>query len=343
MKSLKTLAAGLAAAALVASSAMAQEVTLRLHQFLPIQAAIPGKAIDPWIARIQEESGGRILIEHYPSMQLGGSPVSLYDQAKDGVVDIVWTVLGYTPGRFPRSEAFELPFMVTTAEATSRAFDRYVREYAMEEYADIHPILFHTHGPGLLHVKGSGVHELADMAGLKLRGPTRIITGMLEDLGATAVGMPVPAVPENLSKGVIDGAVIPWEVTLPLKITELVNTHTGFTGEHGLYTATFVLAMNKASYEALPDDLRAIIDANSGIEAAALFGRAMDEADIAGHQKGVDSGNEIITLDAEETARWEAAAQGAVIRWEAELAGAGIDGPALLEAAKALIAEESAH
>jgi TRAP-type C4-dicarboxylate transport system substrate-binding protein len=48
---------------------------------------------------------------------------------------------------------------------------------------------------------------------MKLRGPTRVITGMLEQLGAVAVGMPVPAVPEAVSKGVIDGAVIPWEVT----------------------------------------------------------------------------------------------------------------------------------
>lgn len=342
MKSL--IAAAVAATALAAGSipAAAQEVTLRLHQFLPLQASIPARAIEPWIEKVEAESGGRIVIEHFPSMQLGGSPVSLYDQAKDGVVDIVWTVLGYTPGRFPRSEAFELPFMVTTAEATSRAFDRYVRGHAMEEYADIHPILFHTHGPGLLHVRGDGVASLDDMDGLKLRGPTRIITGMLEDLGATAVGMPVPAVPENLSKGVIDGAVIPWEVTIPLKIPELVETHTELTGDRGLYTATFVLAMNRDAYEALPDDLKAIIDANSGPDVAALFGRAMDEVDVIGREKAVESGNTIITLDEAETERWRAASEPVVTRWLGEMEAAGIDGAALLEAARALVEEESA-
>ena len=72
--------------------------------------------LEPWAQKVTAESGGRIAFEHYPSMQLGGKPPALYDQAKDGVVDLIWTVLGYTPGRFPGSEVFELPFMATTGE-----------------------------------------------------------------------------------------------------------------------------------------------------------------------------------------------------------------------------------
>src|SRR3546814_15642663 len=89
----------------------------------------------------------------------------------DGLVDLIWTVLGYTPGRFPKSEAFELPFIVTTAEATSRAFHEYVLANAMDEFEDVHPIVLHTHGPGLLHVRGKAVRSLEDMVGLKIRTP----------------------------------------------------------------------------------------------------------------------------------------------------------------------------
>jgi len=322
-------------------AAWAQEVTLRLHQFLPPQATIPAKAITPWIAKVEAESGGRIKIEHYPAMQLGGKPPALYDQARDGVVDIVWTLLGYTPGRFHKTEAFELPFMVTTGEATSKAFYDYVQANALDEFQDVKPLVLHTHGAGLLHVREPGVSSLKDMKGLKLRGPTRITTAMLENLGATAIGMPVPAVPESLSKGVIDGAVIPWEVTLPLKVAELVKTHTGFQGKHGLYTATFILVMNKARYDSLPADLKAVIDANAGIEAAALFGRAMDNGDAVGLKKAQDSGNTIRMLDAKETARWEEAAQPTIDAWIAEMSGQGIDGKALIDKARALIAKYS--
>ena len=103
----------------------AQDVTtLRVHQMLPAQATIPSKAIEPWTQRVAEASGGRLKFELYPAMQLGGAPPDLYDQAKDGVVDLIWTVLGYTPGRFPKSEVFELPFMVTKGEPTSVAFQK---------------------------------------------------------------------------------------------------------------------------------------------------------------------------------------------------------------------------
>jgi TRAP-type C4-dicarboxylate transport system substrate-binding protein len=341
---IRHLFGGLAAIAVtlgLAAAAQAQEVTLRLHQFLPPQATIPANAITPWIEQVESQSNGRIEIEHYPAMQLGGAPPALYDQARDGVVDIVWTLPGYTPGRFNKIEAFELPFLVTSAEATSKAFYEFVQKNALDEFDDVKLLVAHTHGPGLLHVRGDGVHSLDDMEGLKLRGPTRVITGMLERLGASAVGMPVPAVPESLSKGVIDGAVIPWEVTVPLKIPELVDTHTGFSGDHGLYTATFVMVMNKDSYANLPDDLKQVIDDNSGIEAAALFGRAMDGGDKVGLEKAQATDNEIITLDAEETERWKEAAEPTVESWIAEMNEKGIDGAALVEDARALVEQHS--
>lgn len=336
MKHFATLIGAVATAAVLSGTALAQDVTLRLHQMLPPQATIPAKAITPWAERIEEQSEGRIKIELYPTMQLGGAPPQLFDQAKDGVVDVIWTVLGYTPGRFPKSEVFETPFMVTTGEATSRAFQKYVEEYAMDEFADVHLIAVHTHGPGLFHMKDP-IEKLEDIKGKKVRGGSRIINELLISLGAEPVGMPVPAVPEALSKGVIDGTTIPWEVTTALKSSELVHNHTGFTGDHGLYTQTFAVVMNKDSYNNLPDDLKAIVDANSGVEVAAEFGRAMDMGDEGGLKVAQDLGNNIITLDAEETARWVEVSQPIIDNW---IAGTP-DGQMLFDAAKALVDEES--
>lgn len=338
----KLFSAGVVAAGalMVAAPATAQEVTLKLHQFLPLRAAIPGKFIAPWIERIEAQSGGRIKVEHYPSMQLGGKPPELAQQVTDGAVDIVWTVLGYTPGRFPRAEAFELPFMVSTAEQTSVAFQKYADKHMAGDFPGLKVIAVHTHGPGLIHSKAP-INALQDIEGMKLRGPTRVITGMLGQLGAVAIGMPVPAVPEAVSKGVIDGAVIPWEVTLPLKMAELVTNHTGFSGDRGLYTATFMFAMNKARYDALPDDLKKVIDDNSGVEAARLAGRAMDEVDKIGFAKAEAAGNTIVTLDAAETARWKAAAEPVIENWIAEMDGKGVDGAALAQDARDLVAAES--
>lgn len=315
---------------------LAQDVTLRLHQMLPQQATIPAKALVPWAEKVTAESGGRIKVELYPAMQLGGKPPELYDQVKDGVVDLTWTVIGYTPGRFPTTEAFELPFMVTTGEATSKAFHEYCEKHCTKEFEGVKVIAWHTHGPGLIHSKGV-VNKLEDLKGMKLRGASRVINQMLEKLGAAPIGMPVPAVPESLSKGVIDGATIPWEVTPSLKISELVTNHTGFSGQNGLYTATFVFAMNQASYDRLPDDLKKIIDANSGVTAAAMMGKAMDEGDKVGLGIAEKAGNNIIVLDDAETQRWKDTATPLIEAWEAEMTAKGMDGKALVEEARALI------
>lgn len=335
--SLKNLVAVLLVA-VSGSMALAQEVTLRLHQFLPPQSTVPAQLLAPWAERVEAESNGRIKVEMYSSMALGGQPADLYDQAREGIVDIVYTLVGYTPGRFPRVEVLELPFMMTNAEATSRAYwDLYESDMRDADYRDVHMIATWVHGPGLLHVRGDGIHRLEDMKGLKLRGPTRIIIEMLGELGATPIGMPVPAVPEALSKGVIDGAVVPWEVTTALKLAELTDSHTDFAGDHALYTAAFVLAMNKARYDSLPPDLKAVIDANSGPEVSAMFGRIQQEADAVGKAVAVERGNEIVTLDEAEAERWKQAAKPVVEKWFADMETKGIDGRALHERARKLI------
>ncbi len=262
------LGAAIAFGTLAAMPATAQEVTLKLHQFLPAQANVPAHILDVWADKVEADSAGRIKVDRYPAMQLGGKPNELYDQAVDGVADIIWTVAGYTPGRFPHAEVFELPFIMTDAEATSRAFwDLYESDMKDADFKDVHMLGTWVHGPGIIHSK-TPITSVADLNGVKLRAPTRTTTMLFAALGATSVGMPVPAVPESLSKGVIDGAVIPWEVTTALKVPELVSNHTEFPGA-SLYTTSFVFAMNKGVYDGLPDDLKAVIDANSG---AGVFG-----------------------------------------------------------------------
>jgi TRAP-type C4-dicarboxylate transport system substrate-binding protein len=325
---------------LAALPAAAQTVTLRLHQMLPPQATIPAKAIVPWAQKVEAESGGRIKVQLFHAMQLGGAPPQLFDQARDGVVDITWTVLGYTPGRFPKTEVFELPFMSGSAESSSKAIQEYVEKFAADEFKDVKLIAVHTHGPGLFHTK-QPVTGLESLRGMKVRGGSRIINNMLTKLGATPVGMPVPAVTEALSKGVIDGTTIPWEVTPALKVSELVKNHTTFAGKEGLYTQTFAFSMNKASYDKLPPDLKKVIDNNSGQVAAALFGKAMDDGDKTGREIAVKAGNRITELELAEVQRWRRTASTVETDWVNEVKAKGIDGTKLASEARALIAKYS--
>lgn len=319
-----------------ATMSTAQEVTLRLHQFLPPQANVPKNIIEPWIETIETASEGRIKIDHFPAMQLGGKPPELIGQAIDGVADIVWTVSGYTPGRFPHTEVFELPFMMTNAEATSRAYWDMAQKYMVDgEFSDFHLLGAWVHGPGLIH-SADPIETPADLNGVKLRAPTRVTNMMFSGMGATPVGMPVPAVPEGLSKGVIDATVIPWEVTGALKVPELVTNHLEF-GDASLYTTTFLFAMNQNAYNAMPDDLKKILDDNSGVEFSAFAGKQMQLDDGPAREFALDLGNQVTTLTPEQVDEWRAAAASTVDAWIAEVGEQGMDGAALIEEAQALI------
>ncbi|WP_435139985.1 TRAP transporter substrate-binding protein [Pseudopelagicola sp. nBUS_19] len=332
------LLGGAAAVVMTTGAAMAQEVTLRMHQFLPPQANVPKLILDVWADAVEKDSGGTIKIERYPSMQLGGKPPELMDQAIDGVADITWTVVGYTPGRYPSTEVFELPFMVDDARAASYAywkmFDANMKD---TEFKNVHILGTWVHGPGMFHTN-KPIAQPSDLQGMKIRGGSRLVNELLTLTGATPVGMPVPAVPEGLSKGVIDGTTIPWEVTAALKVPELVENHTEFEGP-ALYTLTFVLAMNKARYESLSDDMKAAIDKNSGLDFSVFAGGTQADADGPARELAVKRGNNIITVSEEEAKEWGAVVQPIFDTWIADMAKRGLDGQAMINEAKMLMDE----
>ncbi len=334
--------AGAAVAAplvLRATRANAQEVTLKMHHFLPPVANGHSKFLKPWADKVGAESNGRIKIDIFPSMQLGGTPPQLYDQARDGVVDIVWTLPGNTPGRFTGIEAFELPFVSNKrALVNSLALTDYAQQNLAAELKDVHPICVWAHDHGLIHANKQ-VKTMEDLKGLKLRFPTRLAGEALKALGANAIGMPVPQVPESLAQRVIDGAVIPWEVVPSVKVQELVKFHTEIPGSPTFYVATFILAMNKAKYEALAPDLKAIIDRNSGAAAAGMAGKVWDEQAIAVSEMVRKRGNTITVIEEAEAARWRKTTEPVIEAWIKSTKEKGLDGEKLLASARAALAK----
>lgn len=332
-------AAVAAAIGLCATSALAQEVTLRFQHFVSPASANPTYFMQPWADAIEEQSGGRIKVELYPFMQLGGAAPNQFDLIRDGAIDGGWVIPAYQPNRFPEAEAMELPFMTTKSgeEASAAAWD-FTQEFLMDDFADVHVIAAHMHGPGIVHKRGAAIEAVEDFAGLKLRGPSRPATLLLEELGATPIGMPVPAFPEALSKGVVDGGVITWEMSPSLKLNELTDSHTDVAGDQALYNLYFIWAMNKDVYEGMPEDLRAIIDANSGMMASQWAGRAHDTGDVVGRDLMAADGNEIAQLSEEETARIRALGEQVTANWITEMDGKGYDGAALVAAAQAAVA-----
>ena len=333
------LAGALLAAPAVIRDARAQtpQVTLKLHHFLPPVSNVHRHLWTPWIKKVESESGGRIKIDMYPSMQLGGTQPQLYDQARDGVVDIIWTVLGSSPGRFPRVEVFELPFIVAKRGVpNAKAVQEFADTVAKEEFKDVHPLCVWAHDHGLIHANRA-IKTLEDLRGLKLRSPTRLAGEALSALGANGIPMPIPQLAESLAQRVLDGCVIPWEVVPAVKVHELLKFHTEIPGSPTLYTTTFILAMNKPKYESLPADLKKIMDANSGQMLAAMAGKMWDDQAKVVEEMVRKRGNNISEISQEEAARWRKATEPVIDAWIKQAKDRGLDGTKLVETARALI------
>jgi len=297
---------GVVALAFAAGSAAAQEVVLKVHHFLPPQATIQAAFFNQWCEKIGKESAGKLKCQIYPAMQLGGTPPQLFDQARDGVADIIWTIPTYQAGRFLKSEVFELPFMAKNAETGSPALWEYIQKNSLDEFKGTKLIAAHLHDGSLLHFSGKQVKTLDELKGLKVRAPTRIGSKFLAALGAAPVQMPVPQV---------DSAA-----ALPR-----------------MSNSIFVVAMNQAKYDSLPPDLKKVIDANSGIETSKAIGKAFDATTEPGKKSAAAAGGVFDILSTAEYDRWNKATESVVTEWISDTNAKGGNGKALYEDAKAMI------
>ena len=314
--------------------ANAQEYRFSIHHFLSPKAPAQKVLLEPWVKAVEKASSGRIVFEIFPAMSLGGRPSELYSQVRDGAADLVWTLTGYTPGTFPRIEVFELPSVHGgDARATNLAIQDLMPQIA-GDLADVHPILVHVHTGNALHLAKGRVEAVKDFEGLKVRSPSRTGAWMLEKLKAEPVGMPVPALPQALSKRTIDAGLVPFEVAIPLGLSELTKASVELHGGSRFGTATFLFAMNKSSYNSLPDDLKKVIDENSGVELAESMGKAWNSIEPIGIGKVREAGNLLITISEKDSRAFEPVFDAVAERWVTEVNKKGINGSDLLSKAK---------
>jgi TRAP-type transport system periplasmic protein len=318
--------------------AQSAEATLKLHHMLAPLSMAHQKFLAPWAKIVEDASGGRLKINLFPAMQLGGAPPQLFDQAKDGVVDMIWTVPGYTAGRFPMMETIELPFVANKrAIVNSKAFQEFGDKHLKNELKDVRPICVWTHDHGLIH-SNKQIKTAADMQGLKLRFPTRLAGEALKALGANAIGMPVPQVPESLANKVLDGAVVPWEIVPALKIHELVKYHTEIMGSPTLYVASFIFAMNNGAFDKLSNESKEVIVKHSGQFAAQMAAKAWDEtAAQVSDMISKRPGNTITQIDAAEAANWQKMTQPVTDGWFKTMKEKGLNGEELLADLQSLL------
>lgn len=329
---------------IVANILIAKEnkTTLLLHHFLSPSSPTQTELLAPWAKKLEEVSNGKIKVQIFPSMSMGGKPSELYKQARDGSADIIWVVAGYTPGVFSRTEVFELPTVhIGDAVATNMAIKENF-DLIKDDFKDVIPLLIHVNAGNAIHTTNKKVAKLEDLKGLKLRTPSRTGGWLIEAMGAEPVGMPLPAFPLALSKNAIDGGLIPFEVFPPFKFYDLTKySAEGVNGER-FGTSVFLLLMNKDKFNNLSKELQEIIMKSVDIDMVKSAGKIFMDAEKPGIKLQAKSANsEIVKIGKEELEKFNSVGQIVVDKWIKEANKKGFNGKKLVDSARESIKKYS--
>ena len=331
-KTIGRVAAMTGVAMCLATGAGAQEVKFKFHHFSSPRGwdgkVMVGRVVD----QIQKESNGRISIKVFPGMQLGGKPSALVNQVSDGVVDMVYTLPGYTAGRFPILAALELPFLgAAGAEVTTGLAWDFYDKYAHKDFKGFRPVSITMTDTGLLHTTKKKVTKIDDLSGLKIRVASRYIGVTVKALGGVPVQMPLPAVYEALARGQVQGMMIPWMIMKPFKLHDVTSHHL----EIPAYHSTLLQVISEKSYQKLPADLKAVIDKVSGREISQWISHRQDIEGRKSREYGVKRGAKISTLSPAALEQWTARATTSHDLWAKEMDKRGHKGAEMLAFLKA--------
>ena len=318
------------------SSASADSIELKLATFEPPKAFIADKILAAWAEKVNMESGGELDVKVFAGGVLGGPPKQ-YDIVKGGVADISWTVLGYIGGQFPLSSVIELPFLTKTSAAGSKALNiLYDEGYLDKEMEGIKLIGLHSNPGYHIHMKEDNVVNPSDFAGKKIRVPSKMVADILAKLGATGVKVPAPGTQEALQKGVLDGTPFPYTAIGSFRLQDVTKYHT----ELNISNATFGLIMNEDKYNSLPDNLKKVIDNNSGHAFGDWAASLIDAQNAKMKDEVMGLDGHVITIASDEVlAEYKSILAPVESEWLDEMQGKGLDGQAVLNRAREVIAD----
>lgn len=289
-----------------AQPAAAQDDTvyrLKLSDYSPPVHHQHGIIFANWANELAERSNGRLIVDLYPSQQLG-TLSQQYNLARRGDVDFAFVLHGIPAGRFPLTELAHLPMLFESSEQSAQVLMDLVPDYLAAEHRGVRILYMFGHAPGSIYTVTRPVRRPEDLRGLRIRHPSSVIGETLRSWGASPAGMPVGEIASNLDKGVIDGLVMPYDGIFGFRLAPFVR----YATEVFSYVATFAFVMNEQTYADLPPDLQRLIDDTTGKRAAREVGARWDAIEVPGREYTLESGVEIISLSEAERAVFAEAA-----------------------------------
>ena len=272
---------------------------------------------EAFVKELEERTGGRIKTQYFG----GGSllkPPGMYNGIELGVADMGFAHVEYTPGRFPVTEACDMPLGYPSAWVSNQVVNDFFTKFKPKEWDKVKVLWMHASNPSVM-ITTKPVRSLDDLKGLTIRAPGRV-GDVVKALGASPAPMPIMEVYDGMAKGVIQGVNTPFETLKTFRFGEVAKYVTSSWQVGNIYA--FYVIMNKRSYEKLPPDLKGILDELAG-EYKERFALMWNSIDFAGKDFAASKGVEFIELDESQVERWKAATAPVIDEYVSEMVSKG--------------------
>lgn len=308
----------------------AKTINLKFATFFSPKHNMQVDVWEPWAEKIKKQSNGQVTVTMFPGGALG-KPGDHYSLVEKGLADIVYILHDYTPGRFPMTTVFELPFMAPNSAKTSTAMWKTFEQLPelQKEYNKVKVLALFCHPPGHFHTTKKPIKSIEDLKGLKVRTVSPAVTDALKLFGSIPVEMPITETYTALERGVVDGTVIDWGGFRIFKLDDL----TKYSTVTDFYVVTMAVLMNKRKWNKLPENIKTILSENTGQSLSKWCGDAYDSLDGPSRMRVKEKGIEIIELP--ETAKDKLRQQTMVQRenWVKTMTAKGYPGQKVLDTA----------
>ena len=300
----------------------------------PPAPTFPCVQMERWKVEVEKRTGGQVNVDTFPGGTLLGAK-DMMDGVIAGQADIGCLSMAYQPGRFVVTNATGLPVGIPNAKVGSLVLLDLYEKYQPEEFAAVKVLAMFTTAPSNI-MSQKAVRKLEDLQGLSLRGSGGAAQ-VLAAWGANPVGMPMPATPEALQKGVVKGLLSSLETLKDFKFAEMCPYVT--VTNTAIYP--FAVVMNLDSWKSLPEDVQKVMD-DLVREQSEWTGDYMDnhvKESVQWSQKTHQV--EFIELSAKEKNEWERRLQPLAEKWIADAKAKGLPAETIIEDIKASIAKYS--
>jgi tripartite ATP-independent transporter DctP family solute receptor len=294
-RSLTVGAGALAVTTFAIGNARAAEFTYKYANNLPLTHPMNARAQEA-AARIKDETKGRFELQIFPSSQLGSDTDTL-GQIRSGAVDF-FTLSGLILSTYvPAASINGIGFAFKDYDTVWKTMDGKLGDYVRAEIAKSGSIVafekMWDNGFRQTTSSSKPITTPADLVNFKIRVPVSPLwTSMYKAFGSAPTAINFNEVYSALQSKVVEGQENPLAIVETAKLYE-VQQFCSLTNH--MWDGFWFLA-NRANWEALPEDIRAVVAKN--INAAALAERA----DVAKLTEGLQSslaskGMKINTVD----------------------------------------------